>query len=90
MLGEFDGVTDKIHQDLPDAEGIPKECGRKAGLNVAEDLQVFLISFNREHFNAVLDDITQVEFRIFQDQLFRLDLREIENIVDGIEQHVSR
>jgi len=86
FLGELDGIANEIDDDLAQALAVPQHARVKIGRNIADQLQTFAVRTLGEGIDRILDDFAHAErFRV-QLQLTRFDLREIQDVVDDVEQ----
>ena len=89
-FGELDGVADQIDEDLPQASGIADERVGHVRHDAARQLEAFLVRARRQQADGVLDDVAESERDALERQLARLDLREVEDVVDEREQRLAR
>ena len=89
-LGELDGVSGKIDQHLPQAHRIAAHAGRHGGFDRALELQALRERARREDLDGLLDGVAQAEFDAFELELARLDLGEVQNVVDDLQQRFGR
>ena len=89
LLGELDGVTDKIKYYLTQTPRIAAHYRRHIQCEFGQQLDALGIGFQPVNIDGLLDDLDQVEFDILQTQLLGLDLREIENVVDLTQQRFA-
>ena len=87
-MGELQGVVHEVREDLSEAGRIAHHrlrCGR-----VHEDAQLhpFGLGLHRQDRLHVLDHGQQIEVQVLERQLPRLDLGEVEDVVDEREQGV--
>ena len=90
LLGEFDGIVGVIDQHLAEAQGIADQCPRHARADVDDQLQALGRRLFRDQPGDVLEHPVELELDVFDDHLARLDLREVENVVDDAEQMLAR
>jgi len=56
-LGEFDRVSDQVHDDLPDAARVAHRCDRHPGLNVARQFEALFVRAIRQRLHRFFDRI---------------------------------
>src|SRR5438067_1016968 len=89
LFGELDRVADQIGQDLPQPRRIADQRGRQSGRQETSQLQRFTKSGIAESLDDVLDQIAEIKRRLFELDLARLDLRDIEDPVDNPQQRLG-
>jgi len=89
LLGELDRVADQVQEDLANASRIADGPRRSRWIYPQHDLQSLAFSFVREQFRHVLDHRVEIERDHFQLQLVRLDLREIQDVVNQRDQELA-
>ena len=90
LFGELDGIVGIIDQDLSQPQRVAHEIIGSSLLDMEHQLQPFCGCFLGNEVGDILQDLLQLKFRMFDRQLARLDLREIEDVVDDAEQMLSR
>ena len=90
LIGELDCVGDQVEDDLPQASRIADERVGHVGRDAAGELQSLLIGARREQFDAVFDRVAEVKRRPLERQPARLDLRDIQDVVDDRHQRLGR
>src|ERR1700686_1060272 len=90
MFGELDRITDQIHDQLPETRWISYHCTWHVGRNPGGQFQVFLVGTDRQRLKGVAEKISDFEFNFFQFQLAGFDLREIQYVVDEVQEAVRR
>src|ERR1700733_12091339 len=60
-LGEFDGIPDQVHDDLPDTHGVTDDVARDISLDVAKQFQALLVRTKRERSHRFLNALRQLE-----------------------------
>ena len=89
-VGELDRVADEIHEDLTQPTRIAKQ-GRRHGFgNVVDELQSLVVGPQRQRLEHVRDQIDRRELDVLDCELARLDLREVQHIVDDRQQRTPR
>ena len=89
-LGELDGVAHQVDDDLPQAGGIAAEKGGHVGTNPAGQFQALAVGAHRQRPHRVAQVLVEVEVDAIQHDLARLDLGEVEDVVDQTQQGFSR
>ena len=85
-FGEFDGIVRQIDQDLAKAERIATEIARQIRWDFKDQLETLGgAAFGHDRGNA-FQNFIKLEVGLFQDKLTGLDLREVENIIDDLQQ----
>jgi hypothetical protein len=79
---ELDGVAHQIDQHLTQASRVAHERIGNVRSNAAGELEALRIRARSQQSNGILYDVAEREWDLFERQLPRLDLREIENVVD--------
>ena len=88
-VGELEAVGQQIDQDLTAAHGIANRGFGGAVLDPICQVETFAGGVWRHQIEGVLDRGAQIEGSQFQFQLHRLDLREVENVVQDVEQRFT-
>ncbi|MNE13929.1 hypothetical protein D3C80_1067830 [compost metagenome] len=87
FFGEFQRIADQVDQDLPDARRVALNFEPfQAVLDLQLQRQAALQGAVLEHLDAGLHQFQQVEGDAFQFQCTALDAREVENVVDDLQQ----
>src|SRR5262249_4859112 len=89
-LRELDRIARQVEQDLPQAPRVAPQPARRLGVNTADQFQPLDTGRLGEQADRLLDGGIQVEVYRFQLQLTGLDLREIEDVVEDVEQGLGR
>ena len=86
-VGEFDGIPGKVDQDLTEAQRISQQrlAGQPVG-NIDRECEPFVCRPLAEDVLQIADHLAQGEGDLLEGHMRRLDLRQIENIVDQPEQ----
>ena len=85
-IGEFDGIAHEVDQHLPQAGGIAAHRAGHVEIDRAGQFQTFRMSPRCENLDGLLDRIAQREFDVLQFELAGLHLREIQDVVDDLQQ----
>src|SRR6516164_396193 len=88
FVGELDGITDKVDDDLSETNRVAEDAIRQVNLNVAPQLQVFLVSARGKQAHRVFKRVTEIEVSLVEFELPCLDLREIEQVINQREQGI--
>ena len=86
---ELDGVPNQVGQDLTQTARISEHGLRCFRRGLTQKLESLFIGPEGERFQGRLHALTQVEWRLFQIDFAGLDLREVENVVDDVQQGFS-
>ena len=89
-LGELDGVADQVDEHLAKPSRIAEDGRRHVRLDVTGQLEALLVRARRQQPDRLLHGLAQVERHPLERQLPRLDLREVENVVDERQQRLGR
>ena len=89
-IGELDGVVGQVHQDLAEPPDVSDEVRRDLGRDEDGEVDALGRGALAEQFGDAVDGGNQVEARDLQPDLSGLDLREIQEIVDQLEQLFAR
>ena len=87
---ELDGVADVVQQHLPHAQRVAAQGARQARLDLERQVQTLRLGVLGAHARDAVEDAGQIEIGLFEHELARLDLGEIENVVDDPEQVLAR
>ena len=90
MLGELDGISHQVHEDLPDPARIADQGLRHVAGNAEQKLQALLQRAEGEHAGRIADDLAEIESDVLHLHFAGLDLREVEDVVDQSQQAVAR
>ena len=85
-LGKLHGVADEIRDDLTQTHGVADDDGRHPGSDAQRQLDSLLCRAGAERIYGAAQTIGEGEWLRPQLQSSRLDLREVENVVDDVEQ----
>src|SRR5215471_7555658 len=88
FVGKLDGITDKVDDDLLETNRVAEDTIGQIGLNVAPQLQFFLVSARGKQTHCVFEGVTELEVSLVEFELPSLDLREIEQVIDQREQGI--
>ena len=87
---ELDRVRCEVEQDLAEAHGIAAPFGPEPGLAVRHELESFPSCAVGDDGGDVVEQILEVELDLLERELARLDLGEVEDVVDDPEQALGR
>src|SRR5690606_5319892 len=82
FVTEFNRVADQVGDDLFEPERVAQQVGRDRGINVGNDLQVFLVRIRCEDVDGFIDGATQGQGNIIQREFSCFDLGEVQDTVD--------
>ena len=88
--GELDGVADQIHQDLPYAQRIPAQRAVLGRRRRDDELDALRLGGAREEARAFLENLAEIEGQILERDLADVDLRQVQQVVDDLQQHARR
>src|SRR3984885_15832729 len=81
-VGELDCVAQQVDQNLSQSRGIADQRDCEAGRKTRYQLDTFGASFHRGQFHRLIHDVLKIELDALKIEMARLDLRQIEDIVD--------
>src|SRR4029077_16237896 len=87
---KLDRVSEQVGQHLPQAVGVSDETVWNSILHADIQCEVLLLGGKAQHFSGVRDALAQRKLDGVEIQATRFDLREIENIVEQLQQGVRR
>ena len=61
FVGELDGITYKVDDDLSETNRIAEDAIRQVDLNVAPQFQFFLVSARGKQAHCVFENVTKIE-----------------------------
>src|SRR6516165_5036806 len=82
FVGELDGITHKVDNDLSQTNRVAEDAIRQISLNMAAQFQFFLMSARGKQANRVLKGVAEIKVSCIEFELSCLDLREIEQVID--------
>ncbi len=86
MLGELDGVSNQVDQDLTQVSSIAVQIERRLRCSVRRQYQPFTLSLRFHHGGDATDQSVQVEVFLGLEQTAGLDTRDIKHVVDQFQQ----
>ena len=89
-LGELDRIAREVIQDLSNAGRIADEASGHIGRAPDDQIEALGLAAHGQELRHVFDHALEVERLGLDVELARLDLREIQNIVDDVEQRLGR
>jgi hypothetical protein len=89
-VGELDRVADEVDQHLPDAMRVADQVVGERRRHGAGELEPLVHGARREEVGHLLQLLAEVERHPLDDHLARLDLREVEDVVDDRQEAVCR
>ncbi len=89
LRGEFNGVAHEVDEDLAHTTRIAYEAIGHIGVHMVDDLEILLLRPHRERLHGGAEAIAQPEGQRLEIQLARLDLREVQDVVEQPEQGVG-
>jgi hypothetical protein len=90
LVRELERVAHEVQQDLAQPSGISGDDPGHIGLADATQLQPFGLRARGKELQRLIDDERQIEVDGLEIQAARLDLREIQDVVDDGEQGLPR
>ena len=88
-FGELDGVADEVDQDLPEPPRVADQCVRNVRLDVVNQLEALRVRAQRQRLEDFPQAVPQAELDRLEVQPARLDLREIEDVVQDRQQRIG-
>src|SRR5262245_52682747 len=82
LLGELQGVVDEVAKHLIEPGGVSNDRRWNVGRDEGRQVDALGGGASVEEVNGALDDLDEARRRPLDLELARLDLREIENVVD--------
>ena len=89
-LGELDGVAGEVGQHLLQAHGVAGEVVRHGGVHLQGELELFVVGTRPQQVHGFVEGVSQAERYMLELQLARLQLGEVEDVVDDAEQVARR
>ena len=89
-FGELHGVPEQIDEYLLNAAGITEQMVGDFWRDATDDLQSLLCRTQHQHLRRAADAFRDPEVHTLQFQLARLDLGEVEDVVEQPQQNVGR
>ena len=90
LLRELDRVSDQVHQDLTEARRIPAHRAGHFGRDLRQELEMLFARSDREQARRRVRDLRDIEGNRFELEMFRLDLRIVEDVIQDHEQRFGR
>ena len=90
LVGELDGVADQVGHHLPQPARVAHEPVRHVGRDVAGELEALLVGLQRVRPERVAEGVPEAEGDALQIEPPRLDLREVQDVVQEREQRPGR
>jgi hypothetical protein len=87
---ELHRISDQVEHDLPQTSRIPQQSFRYLGKNVIRQLQALLVGTNTDCSHGVIQIMAQVEFDSLHVKFSRLDLGEVQDVVDPQQKTLKR
>src|SRR5437899_1003906 len=84
-LGELHRVVDQVGEDLSETERVTAQVLGDRARDVGEELQPLVVGLLGGERDDRADDLVDLEVRGLEVELARLDLREVEDVVDDAE-----
>ena len=85
-LGELDRVVDEVGEDLSETERVTAQVLGDRARDVGQELQPLVVGLLGGERDDRADDLVDLEVRGLEVELARLDLREVEDVVDDAEE----
>jgi len=89
-LGELDGVGEEVEKDLTHSTGIAVNVGRQVVAHQTAELEPLAVGKLGDDIQRSLHHLDEVAVDDLELELPRLDLREVEDVIDDREQAVGR
>ena len=88
-LGEFDGVANQVDEDLPQPTRVAQQCVWHIGGDFEHELETFLVGSQPESGDGIGQGFSEPEIRFLEIESPGFDLREIQNVVDDIDERLG-
>ncbi len=85
-LGEFDRVVAQVYQHLSQAQWVSQQMCWHRRVHIQQQFQALFFRLQSHQVGQVVQYVFQVEIDGFEFQLARLDLGEIQDVVDNAQQ----
>ena len=82
-------IGEKIQQHLADPLTVPQKDRRQFFINIHLELQIFLLHTHLHHIHKIMKQIHRFVFQRHNLHLFHFHLRQIQNVIDEIQQHLA-
>src|SRR5215469_2699646 len=89
FVGELDGITHKVDDDLSQTNRVAEDTIRQISLNMAAQFQFFLMCARGKQAHCVFEGVAETEVSLIEIELPCFDLREIEQVIDQGEQGIG-
>jgi hypothetical protein len=89
-LGELHGVAGEVQENLADPAGIAAHPPGQVGVHARDQLETLVPGPAREDVAGVLHHVAQPEVHLLELETARLDLREVQDVVDDVEERLGR
>ena len=89
-VGELDGVAGEVEQNLAHAAFVGEHLAGEARVRVGRDVDAFFEAAVAQEFGHAFDQRARRERGFFHRHGAGFDLREIEDVVDDVEQRLAR
>ena len=90
LVGELHRVAGEVQDHLAQACRVPHHLAAEVAADQAGDLDALALRARRQELDGALDQRRQVEGLLDQVELSRLDLREVEDLVEDRQQRLAR
>ncbi len=90
MVGELDGVADEVDRDLAQTAGIALDATRYGVVDVDGQRQALFACLCAEQFDDFAQCPSRIEFAADEIEASGLDLRQVEDVVQQVEQVLAR
>ncbi|MCY1418006.1 hypothetical protein D9M71_335520 [compost metagenome] len=89
QTGELEGVGEQVADHLAHSRGVAAQLGRQLRADQAGQFHARR-GVLRQQAGGVLDQQTEVEWNVLQLELAGLELRQVEHVVEQLDQHLAR
>ncbi len=86
LVRELDRVTDEVDQNLVQAVRVTDQRAGDVGRQVAGEFEAFFVRPHGQDLDGLLDQVAEIEFDRLELDMAGLDFRQIEDIVDQMQQ----
>jgi hypothetical protein len=85
-IGEFDRIAEQVDKHLAASQRIADQVVRHVGRHVRGEFELLLMRAHPHRLGGLVDKLSDVKVDLLETELATFDLREIQDVVDQIEQ----
>ena len=90
LLGELDGIGDIIDEDLAEPQRVADQQEIEPRIDIEDEFEPLGGGLAADQVADPVEDLVRLEFGAFQREFSGLQLREVENVVDDLQEHLRR